>query len=547
MARQSHAIFLTKETLQNFEDYLTERARNQIGTANHQLISINNLGDGAELHTFRGSSGPPQWMRRLSQRFPELNPVNRQSVAGLLFVHTNARVLVLSYSYGWMLLDESMLEADFGLLVAINSLNPEKLKRLERSNLGDAIQGISQSPFQRDFTSFGIDDALDLVKKLSGSANEESGLDTVSGSRSLKVTGDISIDEIIGMSEDILALFASTAYRDTAFRIIDAVRPVTDTIRRNSLFESAAASIRAGEDRFELCLPSTLEAEPVSFRFAGPGLRRSFPDLLLQHYVSAMGTNLANVTSHTLEDHKIISDFDEDRPPLTWSIRKALLGSITLGDERYAINDGQWYRIDDGFRISIESSFNGVVREWDVQRPSPIIKFYDVDNNGSIETELAYNARIAEELGLILLDTTEIAIPNVVRSGFEPCDLLDVANRRFIHVKKSSRRSSILSHFFKQGSNSGQQFRKVPATWNRLAELVRNAGHAAEANILETHVDNPAEVWTIEYWIADAPRADGSFNIPFFSKITLHDEVKDLRAMQYDVALRFIAVPPDPL
>jgi len=193
----------------------------------------------------------------------------------------------------------------------------------------------------------------------------------------------------------------------------------------------------------------------------------------------------------------------------------------------------------------VENQFTGVVTGWDIPKPNPILKTYDENGNGRIESEGNYNARIAAELGLVCLDTKSISIPEVIRSRFEPCDLLDVENKRFIHVKKSSRRSNILSHFFKQGSNSGQQFKKVPATWMQLIELVRNQGNFPEAQTLEDMGDSVSEGWSVEFWIVDVPRADGSYNIPFFSKISLRDEVSELRAMQYGVALRFIELPPD--
>jgi uncharacterized protein (TIGR04141 family) len=48
------------------------------------------------------------------------------------------------------------------------------------------------------------------------------------------------------------------------------------------------------------------------------------------------------------------------------------------------------------------------------------------------------------------------------------------------------------------------------------------------------------EKWTVEFQIADSPRKDGSYNIPFFSKLTLRDAARDMEAMQFDVAVRFI-------
>jgi uncharacterized protein (TIGR04141 family) len=193
----------------------------------------------------------------------------------------------------------------------------------------------------------------------------------------------------------------------------------------------------------------------------------------------------------------------------------------------------------------VEGAFDETYCEWDIPKPSPPKKTY-VQNNGSIEREEDYNIRIAEELGLICLDQKLISIPNVVRSSFEACDLLDIENRRFIHVKKNSRRSSVLSHFFKQGSNSAQQFKKVPATWLRLSQILADNGHIASSQSIDTMVQaNDLGGWSCEFWIADAAREAGGFNIPFFSKITLRDEVSEMRAMEYGVALRFIEIQPD--
>lgn len=545
MARYSYTLYLAKQVQADFCDYLTDNAQQKVGRPEHQRLAVQDFGERAELFIFWGFSGPPPWMRRLSQLVPEVRLEHRKSVAALLIAEIGEHVLVITFAHGWMLLNESKFESDFGLRVAINSLNPEKLKRLERSNLGDALQGVSQSPFQRDFYSFGVDDALDLVKKLSGAAQENSGLDTVTGSRSLKITGEYSFDDVAAMASDIVSLYSSTEYRNTAFSIVDSVLPVTDGPLISELFQMATESIRANEDRFELGLPASTEAEGVSFRFAGPGLRNAYPDLLLRHYTEALGDNLASISVNTLSQHKIISEFDDDRPKMVWPLKKALLGSLLRHGERYAVNDGQWYRIDDAFRHSVENQFSNLVCTWDVPRPPPILKSYDADGNGRIEPEGTYNTRIADELGLVCLDTLSISVPEVIRSGFEPCDILDVANKRFIHVKKSSRRSNILSHFFKQGSNSGQQFRKVPATWPQLIELVRNQGFETEARSLEAMGDEIGNGWTVEFWIVDAPRGDGTFNIPFFSKISLRDEVSELRAMQYKVALRFVELPPD--
>lgn len=46
--------------------------------------------------------------------------------------------------------------------------------------------------------------------------------------------------------------------------------------------------------------------------------------------------------------------------------------------------------------------------------------------------------------------------------------------------------------------------------------------------------------WTVEFRIADFPRKDGSFRIPFFSRLTLRDEARKIEAMNFKLKVGFI-------
>ena len=52
--------------------------------------------------------------------------------------------------------------------------------------------------------------------------------------------------------------------------------------------------------------------------------------------------------------------------------------------------------------------------------------------------------------------------------------------------------------------------------------------------------DALAKNWTVEYRIADFPRKDGQHNIPFFSKLSLQEEARDIEAMGFKVKVGFI-------
>src|SRR5690606_40583581 len=106
-------------------------------------------------------------------------------------------------------------ETDFGLRVAINSLNDSKVRRIDRSHLGEAIKGVSQSAFQRDLQAFGIDEALDLVRRITGRTDDDDFATSLAGSTSLKITREMTLSDLAGMAEEALTRFQSDDHKKT--------------------------------------------------------------------------------------------------------------------------------------------------------------------------------------------------------------------------------------------------------------------------------------------------------------------------------------------
>lgn len=544
MAQKTLTLYLAKADIEAFEEVFTEEANGKLGREATTIVDAPDFAEGARLFVFAGDPHQPKWLTDVGRLFEVPNQIWTASAAGVLLFRTSGRLFASTFAHGWMYLDEHCFEGDFGLRAAINALDDKKLRRLERANLGDALRAVALSPFQRGLTTFGMDDALDLVRKISGRTRDEASADSMSGSRSLRVTGEFGLEDLPTLASDALEYYGSDAYQQTEFAILDSVMPVTDLRLREELDDLTATSIRNGEDLFELGLPISFEDQAVSYRFRGPRSRGAWPDLLLQDYVAAMGDRLVDLTTETLKDHQVVAIFEDDgRPNAKWSVKSSLVGSLVHENERFATNEGEWYRIEQQFKDAIEASFENAIEDWDVA-PEPLRKIYDDKGNGHYEAEVDYNRRFAQTQGYVFLDRALIRIPGVDRSDFESCDVLDVAGKRFLHVKKSSRRSSVLSHFFKQGANSARHFSTFTAAWTELRALVlARAGEQAARDLDQTTNDD--RPWRVEFLIADSPRQDGRFNIPFFSKVSLRDEFRTMRAMRYETSLRFIGLQAD--
>jgi len=508
MAQKTLTLYLGKAGLDQFEDVFTEEARGKLALPSTRISDHPDFGDSARLYVFVGNDHTPIWLREVRTLFDVPGAILTSSAAGVLVFRLADRLFASTFAHGWMYLDDHRFEGDFGLRAAINAL----------------------------------DDALDLIRKISGRTRDDSSANAMTGARSLRVTGEFGLADLPTLAAEALDYYESVAYQQTQFAILDSVMPVADRELSELLDDLAAASIRDGLQQFELGLPIGFDDQTVSYKFMGPGLRGSHPDLLLRHYAEAMGPRLADLTVETLRAHKIVAMFDDDnRPDVKWSVRSSLVGSLVHEHERYAVNEGEWYRIEQGFKDAIEAGFLELIEDWE-HPPEPLRRLYSPDGEeGRYEPEAAYNARFAEASGFILLDRALIRIPGVERSDFESCDILDVAGKRFLHVKKSSRRSSVLSHFFKQGANSARLFSTFEPAWEHLRDLVEARAGAQAAEDLDAACldDRP---WRVEFIIADTPRENGAFNIPFFSKVSLRDEVRTLRAMRYEAVLRFIAL-----
>lgn len=217
-----------------------------------------------------------------------------------------------------------------------------------------------------------------------------------------------------------------------------------------------------------------------------------------------------------------------------------MVGSVVEGGGLYAISEGEWYRLDQQFKADVDAGFAVLKEDW----PSPpevIVKKISEDGKKTgFESELSYNERCAVRYGQVLLDQKILTVPATPYGKFEACDLLDIEGKRLIHVKKSSRQSSVLSHFFKQGSNSARILKTIPEARIALFDKVRELTDDATAAALEAAAGDAMTGWKVEFHIVDAPRDDGTFMIPFFSRITLREESRTLKGMAYNVGLRFI-------
>ncbi|HBS26248.1 MAG TPA: hypothetical protein DD827_03805 [Gammaproteobacteria bacterium] len=538
---KTFSLYLAKADVENFVDVFTKTAEDKIG-AGAAVFESNDLGEKAIVYVFENNPMPPNWLSVLGNVFQGLPSIkNKSSCAVIVFLHVG-RIWIVPFAHGWQFIDDTKIEMDFGLKVAINSLDDDKVKRIDRNHLGEAMKGVLQSAFQRDLQAFGIDEALDLVRRISGRKEGDNFARNLTGATALKISREMELSELADVAEEALNRYNSDSYKATGFHIIDKVRPILDRVVLAKLDSRAVEIIKNNGDNFELSMPGWSEDDVVYYGLYGPGVQGRFPDLLMGKYRDALGANLSALNVEMITSkHGVFAEFNNDAASKKrWSIKKSLIGSVVVGGGLYAISEGEWYRLDQQFKQDVDAAFQALIVAW-VGQPLMIIKKISEDGKKTcFESELDYNTRCAADYDQVLLDQKILTVPAIPYGKFEACDLLDIDNKRLIHVKKSSRQSSVLSHFFKQGSNSARILKTIPEARDVMIEKVRGLTDDATADKLKDNFGDTLAGWTVEYHIVDAPRADGTHKIPFFSRITLRDEARTLKAMELKVELKFI-------
>ena len=549
-AKKTYSLYLAKEEVGDFDDLLTENAKHHIAGGRCVKVFAPDFGQGAYLYLFKARGKDPEWLTQIRSVFNFEDEIKTQSPCALIILKTNDRFFGLNYSYGHAYLDDRKTVADFGLRAAINFVSDRKLKSIERSNIGVAIRDFAQAASHKELQAFGIDDVLDLIRKVSGSADKKKAAETddfadrVVGARSFRVTCEDELADLADVAGRSLALFEADDYKNTAFKVIDFLSPVLDPLVVEDLDCALVGAIKDGGDQFELSQPEILGDHFGAYIYTGAHIKGSFPDISLDHYRTVIGPRLAKLTVADLKKNRIavLSD-DGDYSSNTWSLYRGLVGSVAIGDERYALNEGYWYKFGDKVKESADTLFESVKGEPDPKFPIMIKKISKKGKGiNGYQTELSYNTSVAENSNYYLLDQRLVKFDGMTGGGIEACDLLDIEGKRFIHVKKSSRQSSVLSHFFKQGYNAARLFRCEPSFRRGIGEVIKKHYSEEDAKKVEDALADD-EGWTVEYQIADYPRSDGEHTIPFFSKLSLRDEVIKITAMPMKASIRFITLP----
>lgn len=353
------SLYLAKLGVNTLDSLLTEKAQHLINSGKGWKIPAEYFASGGALFIFPGIPIIPKWVKFLEPTFLISKQPTSQSPSAVLIFKTSDRIFAICFSYVHVYIDDSKIEADFGLKSAINSINDRELRSVERANIGAAIRDFAQAAHQRELKEFGFDEALDLIRKVSGFAMDDDFADLITGAKALRISKKMELADVPEVATQALTLFESNIYQNTSFKIIDFLSPVLDVQIAKNLENELVKSIQQGSDEFEVAIPDIIPSGMGTFRFERMGHSKYYPSLSLDIYREELGIELSELSVDHIKKHRIAAYSEAGDTRIdSWPLRQALVGTIALNDKRYALNEGVWYRIDQEYKDTADNVFN---------------------------------------------------------------------------------------------------------------------------------------------------------------------------------------------
>ena len=480
----------------------------------------------AQLFIKKTPPSSPKWAT-LFKDYVDLDSLRVPGVSAVFVFEVNGRFFVLAFGQGGrFLIEDDVCEERFGLLCALNSVDPKTFRCVDVQSL-DAIQSHTRIQSGQETTpdQFGLDVEQDMLKAIVGAPLNPVLGNRMTGSDSLSVTVKMDLSDLPLLLDEYRKQFET----DLNAKDHQWVNNMSLTKSATLIGElEAALNAKFAANNFDnvwLSIPEIIEWSIVKgFKFLG-GPKGIHPDINLQGFMETVKA-ATPVTLDLLRRRKVCCA-DADHKPVfkTWSVFKCLYAETDYNGIKYILNDGKWFSVASDFVAKTDADF--------LKIPKSKLTLPDYKGGG----EGAYNLAVAkaEPARYALLDDTKKVMHGGGHGQIEICDLLSV-DRELIHVKIYGK-SNVLSHLFSQGFVSGQLIQIDP----EFRQKVRGQLSAPFVDLVHIDKRPSQDEFTVVYAVISGERG-ATLHLPFFSRVNLNNTVKVLKGFGYKVELLKIPV-----
>ena len=492
------------------------------------------------------SQSVPEWVDFFVPDLPsgdELKKLKNTSTSALLIREVQGRQFAIAFGHGRHLLDLNCIEYRFGIKVALNIIEPDSISSIDRQTF-DASPRLTKTQTIKPsaLSDYGVNTDQDLLKGVVGSVHSDYAKDfgvMVAGIDSLKVSVVTSLDKLDNILEKSLGRFISKDYlksdndRASAFAWVDNLQAVSDPTIKNNLDQQLWIDFEKNNfDNMFLSIPELVEWDKVA-GFAYTESQAQSHDTLVNNLdIVELKASLRNDADiKTLKQRPILMVMDTTGFIKKYTTYRCLYAEIKLTSDSflYVLTAGNWFKVEPSFESRVNNHFKAI----------PMLKyalpFIEYDHGGEGEYNDAIGTSIGKEY--IVLDRKLIQFGGK-HSSIEVCDLYKTKPvgdgfGELVHVKRG-RESSSLSHLFAQGLVSSTLLASETDFITQVnKQIIAQGGISIPSKM-------PAEHYDVVFAIIDGS-AGSILDIPFFSKVNLHNCARSIRAFGFGI--KFLHIP----
>lgn len=444
------------------------------------------------------------------------------NVGAVFVVRISGATFALSFGTGFHLLKPESIERDFGLKVTLNSVDPDKLRSLDKASYDhNPLNSRTQSTKDVDIFNLHLDSEMEMLYAVTGTSLVKEFGSHVTGRDALTIAVEAKLSDIPAILSESIKRYRSNL--PDKFSWVENINRVRDYDEIEILDLELDQYLSSNNfDNFWLGEPEIVDWESqigYSFDMYQKTLRHvvlSFDDYI--KYLNGVTPTVESMKSNVVHVNN-----SEYKSVKSWPVYRCLYAEIKFGKDHYILRNGVWYKVNCDFVSAVDDYLS------DIDIHPFVFPIYSHDDEGD------YNEHVAKtKSGFCLMDKKNIHIGGLY-DKLEHCDLIRDGSE-FIHVKLY-RSSSTLSHLFSQGFVAAEAFIKDPDYREKL-----NPKLPASIKLTDPKLRPDPSKYRVVYAIATTK--DIPAELPFFSKVTLKNSLKTLRALNYNISLSKIDIDP---
>ncbi|MGV0761145.1 DUF6119 family protein [Tistrella mobilis] len=492
-------------------------------------------------HAFVGQiySNPPAWRTFIAEGFGEIpEGIFTGGAGAVIFMPVETRVVAICFGHVHIALDDDAFERQFGLKVTLNTVPRGSLRTLDLATPDSVtFQKRIQASTDSDLQAFGIDMLRDLARVAGGTPGNAAFARFVAGKDSLSITCEVNSTTLQAKCTEIVTAFNQTTYQKE-FAWVDNMKIVVekDVIEDldHKLFEAIQGLRNGNATDLHMAPPEIVNyTEGSQLQYKGFGSRgKKFYSLSIKDYVSELERcNFAGDVADLKGKHRIkITSDGDDSFSEKWRVYDCFIFETTLDvgavEQHYVLFAGNWYRIERKFKEQVDAFFDAIPKV-------AIIGETTCANEQDLISDIEKNRN-----DLLKLDRTKINPEGVKYANLEPCDFFS-DKKQFIHLK-DGRSSGPISHLWSQGVVSAEAFVSDGDFREKLRETVKSLRNGFESHLPASNDRVVRENYQVVYGVMRERYADGSIDLPFFSKVSLQAAAERIRQFGIPVAIELI-------